>query len=417
MFELFSRKLYFHIFHRLSPGVDVELQPEQSSIRLVQVALESCNAGPVNIYLDDVLLCRLSSAKPQVNLCILVSHTSTLRSEGSQSASVHIVAECRSDPFVVVSPKRVVANKQMVEATKHIEATYRAAGAKQLESGPPTTRSILSPKRPRANAVASSKPKPTRVPRLRWGEDVLVAEYVPKMGGPTIGIYPERRRMSLDEMEAAQEARRLAEEEEGSGEEEEDSDDDEGGEAGQLIKMLGDPNSSASSSTVEWMQRRLATLIANEMGGGAAAPAPAAAATAVAPPAAKGPVDKQDRLAALIASEISGGALAASPAKGASDQAATRAGKEGAAPELALLGSLARHLLTARHALLKNRNQLRCAEAFHAFGKAVDKALRSKPALSAILTPLQDRAEQHLHEQAPCIATIISNYLFNSAIT
>ena len=30
------------------------------------------------------------------------------------------------------------------------------------------------------------------------------------------------------------------------------------------------------------------------------------------------------------------------------------------------LGSLARHLLAARHALLKNRNQLRCAEAFHA---------------------------------------------------
>ena len=204
-------------FHRLSPGVDLALQPDHGSLRIAQVALENYSAGPVRIYLDDVLLCRLSSGVPQASLCILVSRTATLRSQGAQSAAVHVVGQCRGDPFVVAAPKRIEAAPSHTASPKQL-APAPAPPPKQVAPEPASKRSILSPKRPRANSL----PRPARVQRLSWGADVLVAEYVPKKGGPTLGISPERRSMSLDEMEAAQEARRLEEEEEEGEEEEEE---------------------------------------------------------------------------------------------------------------------------------------------------------------------------------------------------
>ncbi|KAL1508271.1 hypothetical protein AB1Y20_004386 [Prymnesium parvum] len=360
-------------FLRLSPASPLTLKPgTHDAIRLVQVALEDRATSSATLFLDATLLCALSPHSPQARLGVIISRPAALRCEGPPAAAVHLVAEFSGTP-VGAAP-----------------AAKRPRKARRGECG-----GAGAPSRPLAAAAArgaaEAAPRTPRTPRLSWGSEVLVAEYEPQRGGPSLGISPKRRLVPLDEMEARQIARALEEEEESDdddddaeegeeeegeeeeGEEEEGEEDEEeedGGEAsdGQdvamsLVRLLGGKRGSAGGEKLNWAQQRLAALIAKEL--------------------------RRD-----------------TPSEAAAEEEEEKEGKEkeekgGHKSALALLGSLARHLLVARHALLKSRDQLRCAEAFHALAAAIEKAMRSWPSLAAVLTPLQDRAEQHIREQGP----------------
>eukprot|EP00966_Prymnesium_polylepis_P001875 42946-Prymnesium_polylepis.1 len=220
---------------KLTPSASLELRPGKvDSIHLAHAALERAAAGPVGLFLDDMLLCRLSPSSPQASLSLMLSRAGTLRCEGSKTAVVHIVGHSRGDPAgagAAATVKRVKAADPSPDPSEPQPANKRAKADEN--AGPPGAPTSALTRVPRHAPQSAPRRKKPRVPRLRWGEEVLVAEYEPKRGGPSLGISPERMRVSLDEMEAAQVARALADDDDDDDdEEEEEEDDDDDSEAG-----------------------------------------------------------------------------------------------------------------------------------------------------------------------------------------
>ncbi|KAL3913393.1 MAG: hypothetical protein SGPRY_007996, partial [Prymnesium sp.] len=177
-------------------------------------ALDPSSVGPATLWLEAALLCTLSPLHPharQARLELLVQGPARLRVEGGEGVELHLIAHCSGEGLL----------------------------------------------------ASREEPKPSLActPNRSCGQEVLVATYEPKRGGPSLGISPVRRLVKLDDMEAAQQARALEEEDD----DDEDEDEDEEGEEermAMLMRHLGGGGKVGKEAALQ----RLAELVASELG-------------------------------------------------------------------------------------------------------------------------------------------------------
>ena len=187
----------------LEPGVSLDIS---------QVTLAApLPVGPsqVVIYCNDVVLCSLSQRVPNVKVQLTVGSKFAFECVGPEgSGGVHLIG------FTYASGKRRAQPEEEPEESR-TEAEWL-----ELQRG--RKRRVAELQREAAAAAATPSPASTRVPRLTFNPEVLVAEYVPKRSG----ISPLRIHESLEEMVARREEIKARQAMEGDGGE--DDEDDEG---------------------------------------------------------------------------------------------------------------------------------------------------------------------------------------------
>ena len=179
----------------------LELRPGEATtvtdcaLTHASLASADCRAA---IFVNEVLIARLDSGLPQTRVCVVArkGETVTVQCNGEMAngrGGVHLLGR---EGASAARSRRASARSSPPRAM----AKSGGAPAMSLETllgagGMPTVYTAANPS-PSGRVRA-------RTPRLTFNPEVVVAEYVPKR----CGISPERSRMSLDEMEAAQVAR------------------------------------------------------------------------------------------------------------------------------------------------------------------------------------------------------------------
>ena len=138
--------------------------------------------GPatVQLFCNEVLVCTLSPDVPNVRLLLNVKASASFECSGPEGSAVHVGGYTYQ---VKSSPKR------LDEETETDWEELQRGRKRRIEE---LQRDALA---------ARPLPPSTRIPRLTFNPEVLVAEYIPKRSG----ISPGWARVSLDAMVAARE--------------------------------------------------------------------------------------------------------------------------------------------------------------------------------------------------------------------
>ena len=185
----------------LGPGV---------SLTISQVTLAAplpTAPSKVRLFCNGVAICSLSQRMPNSKVQLSVASKISFECVGpDNSGGVHLIG------YTYANVKR----REPKDPEPEDKRTEDEWG--ELQRG--RKRRIEELRREAAVAAAAPSTAPTRIPRLHFNPNVLVAEYVPKQSG----ISPMRAHLSLDEMVARREEikQRQARESSGDGGEEED---------------------------------------------------------------------------------------------------------------------------------------------------------------------------------------------------
>ena len=142
------------------------------SCALTHAALGNTRAS-ARLLLNGQVVCCLNEHIPQSAVCIMASASGTLQCEGAAGASVHVFGRA-SNPSA--TPKGA-AERDARAAARNSNSTNALASPQVQHRSP-----AVGPKPAEPHSASSSQGKKTRTPRLTFNPEVLVAEYVPKVG-------------------------------------------------------------------------------------------------------------------------------------------------------------------------------------------------------------------------------------------